>query len=40
MANMYENLLFEEVNVKFEEAEYDLQSTMEETADFEDFVHH
>jgi len=38
MAFTYENLLFEEVNVKFEEAEYDLQSMMEETADFEDFV--
>jgi hypothetical protein len=38
MAFTYENLLFEEVNVNFEDAEYDLKSMMEETADFEDFV--
>ena len=38
MGFVYENLLFEEVNVEFEEAGYDLQSMMSETADFEDFV--
>jgi len=38
MAFTYENLLFEEVNVEFEEAEYDLKAMMDETADFEDFV--
>ncbi len=38
MAFTYENLLFEEVNVDFEDAEYELKAMMEETADFEDFV--